>query len=86
MLFFGFNNDKFIHDFTNDKAIRVKTKLVVDPIIVPSKQNVVRPSFKVMLNVKLFCEGVQLFENFTFFDLDNFDVIFKKPHFWMPMK
>ncbi len=76
MLFFGFNNDKFIHDFTNDKAIRVKTKLVVDPIIVPSEQNVVRPSFKVMLNVKLFCEGVQLFENFTFCDLDNFDVIF----------
>jgi hypothetical protein len=78
LLFFGFNNKKFIHDFANDKAIGVKTKLVVDPIIVPLEQNVGRPSLKVVLGVKLFHKGVQLFEIFTLCDLDNFDVIFKK--------
>ncbi len=78
MLIFGFNNKKFIHDFVNGKAIGVKTELMVDPITLPLEQNVGRPSLKVVLGVKLFHKGVQLFENFTLCDLDNFDVIFKK--------
>jgi len=52
--FFGFNNDKFIHGFANCKAIRVKTELMVDPITMPLEQNIVKPSFKVMVSVNCF--------------------------------
>jgi hypothetical protein len=31
--------------------------------------------FRVTLKIKLFCGGIQFFENFTLCDLDNFDVI-----------
>jgi hypothetical protein len=76
VLFFGFNNEKFIHDFANCKAIGVKTELMVEPIIMPLEQNIVKPALRVVLGVKLFHKGLQLFENFTLCDLDNFDVIF----------
>jgi hypothetical protein len=56
--FFGFNNDKFIHDFANSEAIRVKTELMVNPIAMPVEHNVVKPSLKVVLGVKLFCGGI----------------------------
>jgi hypothetical protein len=38
-------------------------------------RSIARPSFSVALKVKLFCGGIQFFENFTLCDLDNFDVI-----------
>ncbi len=57
---------------------------MVDPIIMQLAQCIVRPSFGVSLNVKLFCGGVQFFENFTLCYLNNFDEIIKK-HFWMPI-
>ncbi len=38
-------------------------------------QGITRPSFNVVLRVKLFCGGIQFFKNFTLCDLDNFDVI-----------
>ncbi len=76
MLFFRFNNDKFIHDFANSEATRVKTELMVNPIAMPLEHNIVKPSLKVVLGIKLFCGGIQNFENFTLCDLDDFDVIF----------
>jgi hypothetical protein len=38
-------------------------------------QGIIRPLFNVTLGVKLFRGRVQFFENFTLWDLDNFDVI-----------
>ncbi len=59
------------------KRLGIKTKLVVDPIIVHLAQNIVKPSFNVTLSVELFCRGVQLFENFTLCDLNYFDIILR---------
>jgi len=59
------------------KRLGIKTKLVVDPIIVHLAQNIVKPSFNVTLGVELFCRGVQLFENFTLCDLNYFDIILR---------
>jgi len=59
------------------EQLGIKTKLVVDPIMVQLAQGITRPSLNVMLRIELFCKGVQFFENFTLCDLDNFDVIFK---------
>jgi len=57
------------------ERLEVKTKLVVDPIMMHLAQNTARSSFSVVLSVELFCKGAQLFENFTLCDLNNFDVI-----------
>jgi hypothetical protein len=38
-------------------------------------QGIVKALLKVALKVKLFCMGIQFFENFTLCDLDNFDII-----------
>jgi len=59
------------------KRLGIKTKLVVDPIIVHLAQNIIKPSFNVTLGVELFCRGVQLFENFTLCDLNYFDIILR---------
>jgi hypothetical protein len=40
-------------------------------------QGIARPSLIVMLNVKLFCGGINFFENFTLCDLDKSDVILR---------
>jgi hypothetical protein len=40
-------------------------------------ENIVRPSFSVVLNVMLICRQVWFFENFTLCELNNFDVILK---------
>jgi hypothetical protein len=48
---------------------------MIDPIMMQLAQSIARPLLNVALRVKLFCEGVQYFENFTMRDLDNFDVI-----------
>jgi hypothetical protein len=47
---------------------------MVDPIIVHLAEGIVKPSFSVVLGVKLFCGGVQIFEIFTLCALNNFDV------------
>jgi hypothetical protein len=57
------------------KQLGVKTKLVADPIMVQLAQGIIRPLFNVTLGLKLFRGGVQVFENFTLCDLNNFDVI-----------
>jgi hypothetical protein len=44
-------------------------------------QGIVKPSFSVVLSVKLFCGGVQIFENFTLCDLNNFDVFLRNTFF-----
>jgi hypothetical protein len=49
---------------------------MVNPIAMPLEHNIVKPSLKVVLGIKLFCGGIQNFENFTLCDLDDFDVIF----------
>jgi hypothetical protein len=48
---------------------------MADPITVHLAQGIVKPSFSVVLGVKLFCGGVQIFEIFTLCDLNNFDVL-----------
>jgi hypothetical protein len=40
-----------------------------------NSQGIIKALLKVALKVKLFCMGVQFFENFTLCDLNNFDVI-----------
>ncbi len=50
---------------------------MVDPIMVPLAQGIVKPSLNVTLSVKLFCGRVQFFENFTLCDLDKFDEIIR---------
>ncbi len=62
----------------------IKIELMTNPIMVQLAQGIGKPLLNVMLGVKLFCEGVHFFENFTLCDLDNFDV--KETHFWMPTK
>ncbi len=57
------------------KRLGVKTKLMANPITVHLAQGIVKPSFNVTISVKLFCEGFQFLENFTFCDLNNFHVI-----------
>jgi len=57
------------------KQFGIKTKLVADPIMVQLAQGIARSLLNVVLRVKLFCGGVQFFENFTLCDLNNFDVI-----------
>jgi hypothetical protein len=52
---------------------------MTNPIMVQLAQGIGKPLLNVMLGVKLFCEGVHFFENFTLCDLDNFDV--KETHF-----
>ncbi len=75
MLFLGYRSDKFVHDFIATKRLGVKTKLVIDPIMMQLAQNITRPLLNLALKVKLFCGGVQYFENFTLCNLDNFEVI-----------
>jgi hypothetical protein len=38
-------------------------------------QGITRPLLNITLNVRLFCGGIQFFENFTLCDLNKFDVI-----------
>ncbi len=56
-------------------------KLVADPIMVHLAYGIVRPSLGVALDVVLYCEGVQFFENFILCDLNNFGVILRNT-FW----
>jgi hypothetical protein len=60
------------------KRLGIKTKLVASSITMQMAQGINRPSFNVTLNVELFFRGVQLFENFTLCDLNNFDEIIGK--------
>jgi len=57
------------------KQLGVKTKLMIDPIMMQSTQSITRPLLNVTLSIKLFCGGVQYFEKFTLCNLDNFDMI-----------
>jgi hypothetical protein len=60
------------------KRLGIKTKLVANPITMQLTQGITRPLFNVTLSVKLFFKGVQLLENFTLCDLNNFDEIIGK--------
>jgi hypothetical protein len=57
------------------KQFGVKTELVVNPIMVQLAQGIARPSLSIMLEVELFCKGIQFSKNFTLCELDNFDAI-----------
>jgi len=46
-------------------------------IMVQLAEGIVRPLLIVMLRIKLICGRIQIFENFTMCDLDNFDVILR---------
>jgi len=59
------------------ERLGLKTKLVVNPIILQLAQGITKPLLNVTLGIKLFCGGVRFFENFTLCDLDNFDVIIR---------
>ncbi len=75
MLSLGFKSNKFVSDFANGKTIGNQNQISSTSIMVQLAQGIARPLLNVMLNVKLFCEGVQFFENFTLCDLDKNDVI-----------
>ncbi len=75
MLSLGFKSNKFVSDFANGKTIGNQNQISGTPIMVQLAQGIARPLLSVMLNVKLFCGGVQFFENFTLYDLDKNDVI-----------
>jgi hypothetical protein len=47
----------------------------IKTIIIPLAQRITRPLHSVTLRIKLFYGRIYFFENFTMFDLDNFDVI-----------
>ena len=59
------------------EQLGVKTELVTNPNMVQLAQGIVRPLLIVMLRIKLICGRIQIFENFTMCDLDNFDVILR---------
>ncbi len=75
MLFFRFKSNEFIHDFVSNGVLGINIELMPDPITVQLVKGITKLSFNVTLNVKLFCGGVQFFEDFTLCDLDKFDVI-----------
>jgi hypothetical protein len=60
------------------ERLEVKIILLIDPIMVHLAQGISRPLFGVLVDVKMFCfRGVQVFENFTLCELNNFDVILR---------
>jgi hypothetical protein len=72
VLSFGFKNDQFVHDFASDITIGNQNRISGRPHNNAfGTRHIVKPSFSVVLGVKLFCGGVQIFEDFTLCDLNN---------------
>jgi hypothetical protein len=62
----------------NAESLGIKTKEVDNPILVHMAQGMAKLMLRIMLRIKLLVGGVQLFENFTLCDLDNFEANHKK--------
>lgn len=51
MLFIGFRSNKFVQ--LRKRQLKIKIKLVMNPIMVHLAQGIVRPSFNIALGVKV---------------------------------
>jgi len=61
----------------NAESLGIKTKEVDNPILAHMAQGMAKSMLRIMLGIKLLIGGVQLFENFTLCDLDNFEAIIR---------
>jgi hypothetical protein len=61
----------------NVERLGIKIEEVDNTILVHMAQGMAKSMLKIMLGIKLHIGGVQLFENFTLCDLNNFEAIIR---------